>query len=243
MFDVKKHLIKVQGGRMYLPVSARLVWFRQEHPDWGIETRVVALDLEKQYAVFEAFVYNETGKLMAKGTKMEDVRGFPDYMEKAETGAIGRALAVCGFGTQFAPDLDEITAGRVVDSPQLLGRVSDAANGSGRISRPLNGSYSRPYGNGTREEAQVHQAEPAQPAGTESAAEYPVRENGTHDRSDEAVRATNPAPAADAAHASEHECSSCGRMLKQAQELLSVRKYGVALCPVCQKERTGAPVG
>jgi hypothetical protein len=118
MFDVKKHLIKLNGNRLYLPVAARLVWFRQEHPDWGIETRAIELDHEHQFAIFEAFVYNADGKLMAKGTKKEDVRGFPDYIEKAETGAIGRALAVCGFGTQFAPDLDEVTAGRIVDSPQ-----------------------------------------------------------------------------------------------------------------------------
>ena len=57
---------------------------------------------------------------MAKGTKMEDFRGFPDYIEKSETGAIGRALAACGFGTQFAPDLDEIDANRFVDSPQPI---------------------------------------------------------------------------------------------------------------------------
>lgn len=120
MFDVKKHLIKVQGGRSYLPVAARLVWFRQEHPDWGVETEIVALvpDAQPPYAVCRATIRDENGRLMAQGTKREDQKGFPDYLEKAETGAIGRALAVCGFGTQFAPDLDETAAGRVVDSPQ-----------------------------------------------------------------------------------------------------------------------------
>ena len=30
MFDVKKHLIKVQGGRQYLlGIRPRLVWFRE----------------------------------------------------------------------------------------------------------------------------------------------------------------------------------------------------------------------
>lgn len=118
-FDVKKHLIKVQGGKEYLPVAARLVWFRQEHPDWGIETRPVELNIEKGYAVFEALVYSTEGKLMAKGTKMETAGGFADYVEKAETGSIGRALAVCGFGTQFAPELDE--GERIVDSPLPIG--------------------------------------------------------------------------------------------------------------------------
>ena len=37
-------------------------------------------------------------------------------MEKAETGSIGRALAYCGYGTQFCADeLDE--AERIVDAP------------------------------------------------------------------------------------------------------------------------------
>jgi hypothetical protein len=113
-FNVRKHLIKVQGGRFYLPVAARLVWFREEHPDWGIETRPLEFNVEKGYALFEATVFDAAGKLMAKGTKMETREGFHDFLEKAETGAIGRALAVCGYGTQFAPDLFE---GNVVDSP------------------------------------------------------------------------------------------------------------------------------
>ena len=41
MFDVKKALIKVQGGKEYLPVASRLVWFREEHPDWAIVTEPV----------------------------------------------------------------------------------------------------------------------------------------------------------------------------------------------------------
>ena len=35
--------------------------------------------------------------------------------EKAETKAVGRALAMLGYGTQFAPELDE--GERIVDSP------------------------------------------------------------------------------------------------------------------------------
>ncbi|MDH7482485.1 MAG: hypothetical protein QHH26_11020 [Armatimonadota bacterium] len=129
-FDVKKHLIKVQGGKEYLPVASRLVWFRQEHPDWGIETRPVAIDVDKGYAIFEALVYNAEGRLMAKGTKMETSNGFSDYVEKAETGSIGRALAVCGFGTQFAPELDE--GQRIVDSPLPIGEplLAGAKSGS-----------------------------------------------------------------------------------------------------------------
>lgn len=115
-FDPKKHTIRVQGNREYLPVSARLVWFRAEHPDWGILTQPVEINLEKQYAIFSATIMNAEGKVMATATKMENVRGFPDYIEKAETGSVGRALAMCGYGTQFAPEFEE--GGRFADAPQ-----------------------------------------------------------------------------------------------------------------------------
>jgi hypothetical protein len=115
-FDKAKYLIKVQGGREYLPVAARLVWFREEHPDWGVVTSPIEINLEKQYAIFTATIMNAEGKIMATATKMENVRGFGDYLEKAETGAVGRALAYCGYGTQFAPELEEGT-GRHADAP------------------------------------------------------------------------------------------------------------------------------
>ena len=57
-----------------------------------------------------------SGRVIATSHKREDERGFPDFMEKSETGAIGRALALCGFGTQFCADeLDE--GSRLADSP------------------------------------------------------------------------------------------------------------------------------
>lgn len=115
-FDPKRHMMRVQGGKEYLPVSARLIWFREEHPDWGIMTESVEINLEKQYAIFKAVIMDENGKTMATATKMENVRGFADYLEKAETGSVGRALAYCGYGTQFAPELEE--GERIADTPR-----------------------------------------------------------------------------------------------------------------------------
>jgi hypothetical protein len=111
-FDPKRHVIKVQGNREYLPVSGRLVWFRSEHPDWGIVTQAIEINLtpdnnKPPYAIFQATIFNAEGKVMATATKMEDQRGFGDFIEKAETGSVGRALAYCGYGTQFAPELEE----------------------------------------------------------------------------------------------------------------------------------------
>ena len=130
-FDVKAHLIRVQGGRDYLPVAWRLVWFRMEHPDWGIETKPVAIEIGDAYAIYHAAVYNAEGKLMGTGTNMETARGFPDYVEKAETGAIGRALAVCGYGTQFEPELD--SGGRFSDTPMPGSPATDGGSTAGEL--------------------------------------------------------------------------------------------------------------
>lgn len=127
-FDVKDYIITVQGGKEYLPVAGRLVWFREEHPDWGIRTKPVEINIEKAYAIFNAEVIDAEGHLIGSGTKVETAKGFPDFIEKAETGAIGRALAVCGYGTQFAPELEE--GHRIVDSPQGGRQTKRADEGS-----------------------------------------------------------------------------------------------------------------
>ena len=100
-------------GKDYLQVMYRLVWFREEHPDWSIQTEY--LQLTEVHAIARAVVVNDKGFMMATAHKREDKAHFTDYTEKAETGAIGRALALVGYGTQFDPDLDE--GERVVDSP------------------------------------------------------------------------------------------------------------------------------
>jgi hypothetical protein len=104
-FDPKRHVIKIRGGAEYLPVSARLIWFREEHPDWGIVTEIIEINNDEKYAIFRATIFNEEGRVIASATKKEDIKGFGDYIEKAETGSVGRALAMCGYGAQFEPDL------------------------------------------------------------------------------------------------------------------------------------------
>jgi hypothetical protein len=124
-FDKSRHMIKIQGNRSYLPVAARLIWFRQEHADWGIQTEIVEINHEKQYAVFRASIIDDVGRVIATATKKEDVKGFGDFLEKSETGAVGRALAMCGYSTDADPDFDEGKNGdaaHIVDSPQDFGR-------------------------------------------------------------------------------------------------------------------------
>ncbi|HET8912404.1 MAG TPA: hypothetical protein VFN23_13115 [Ktedonobacteraceae bacterium] len=140
-FNPNEHLTQIktrEGARDYLPVQWRLVWFREQYPHGSIETEMLHLDIDREteeetfgwnsetrrseritkrangFVVFRATVKDGEGGV-ASGTKSEKAASFPDYIEKAETGAIGRALAALGFGTQFAPELNE--EHRIVDAP------------------------------------------------------------------------------------------------------------------------------
>lgn len=116
-------------GRDYLEVKFRLVWFREDHPDWSIETDFLSIDAHSACA--RAVIKDSTGRIIATSHKTESENNFPDFMEKAETGAIGRALALIGYGTQFCADeLDE--GERIVDAP--VAKRQDYS--SGRASVP-----------------------------------------------------------------------------------------------------------
>jgi hypothetical protein len=102
----------------------------------GIETHPLHLDIEGGCVVFQAVVKDAQGRVIATASKMETRDDFADFVEKAETGAIGRALAMCGYGTQFAPELSEgdLETGRIAyaDSPQPIrgeeaGRAAEPA--------------------------------------------------------------------------------------------------------------------
>lgn len=100
-------------GKDYLEVKWRLVWFREEHPDWSISTTLVTTDAK--HTITRAEVKDATGRVIATGHKREDETHFVDHIEKSETGAIGRALSLCGYGTQFTDELEE--GARIVDAP------------------------------------------------------------------------------------------------------------------------------
>ncbi len=153
-FNPNEHLMQIknrQGAADYLPVQWRLVWFRSLCPEGTIETEIVHLDLDKEteeevyvwnndkrrsekvvktakgMAIFRATVKDGKGGI-ATGTKMEKAASFPDFLEKSETGAIGRALAALGYGTQFTgEELNE--AHRIVDSP--VDRAPSGYEGNG----------------------------------------------------------------------------------------------------------------
>jgi hypothetical protein len=86
------------GAADYLDVKWRLLWLRKEHPDAEIVTELVQHD--PQMAIFKATVTVPTGG-KATGYGSETASDFPDFIEKAETKAIGRALNAFGYGAQF----------------------------------------------------------------------------------------------------------------------------------------------
>lgn len=105
-FDPRPYLrrIRVRGAEVeYLDVKWRLVWLRSDHPDAHVITDLVSND--DHVAVFRAEVILPNGG-RATGYGSEAQTDFADYIEKAETKAIGRALAALGYGTQFALDFD-----------------------------------------------------------------------------------------------------------------------------------------
>lgn len=117
MFNPNEHMMQLKG-KDYLQVAWRLVWFRDEDNGcgctWGLQTEL--LEHGEDWAVFKATITNQEGRVISTGHGSESKRDFGDYLEKAETKAVGRALAMLGFGTQFAADeLDE--GERIVDSP------------------------------------------------------------------------------------------------------------------------------
>ena len=116
---LRNQIIRIRGGAEYLPVQARVHWFRTLNPFGRIETEMLYFDPTQQIAAFKATIYDGENRLLAQATKMETAKGFADYLEKAETGAIGRALALAGYGTQFAPELME-TNGEPITQPQQM---------------------------------------------------------------------------------------------------------------------------
>ena len=112
IFDPMRYMLKLPKNRKvslpngqvsfvkteadYLPVAARIAWFRKDHPYWSIITGVE--QLADKAVVMKATIKDMQGTVIATARKKETEAGFPDYIEKAETGAIGRALVMCGHG-------------------------------------------------------------------------------------------------------------------------------------------------
>lgn len=105
-------------GKDYLMVAHRLQWLNEAADRFTVQTELIKVEKDESVVRATVSIINNEGNVVksATATKREDSKGFGDHLEKAETGAIGRCLALLGYGTQFAlSDLDE--GDRIVDSP------------------------------------------------------------------------------------------------------------------------------
>jgi hypothetical protein len=141
-FDPNKHMMQLkskEGSKDYLPIAWRLVWFRELCPQGTIDSEELEYDLDREitverdqwdnnarqwrkvqktargYARYKAIVTDgKGGRAVAHAS--ESAVDFAEFGEKAETKAIGRALAMLGYGADFAGD-ELAEEHRIADSP------------------------------------------------------------------------------------------------------------------------------
>lgn len=142
-FDPSQYLSNFDG-RDYLEVKWRVMWLRHEHTDARMTTEIVQHNEEAGFALFRAEVEIPGGG-KATGWGSETVRDFHDYIEAAETKAIGRALAALGYGTQFCRDFDFASNARpgalqVVDGPVNLAEPRNIGSRASTFTNKGNGA-------------------------------------------------------------------------------------------------------
>lgn len=115
-FNPKDHIIKI-GQKEYMPVNWRVCWFRDTFPQGRIDTEFLSVG---EMIVAKTIVTDNDGNFLASGhatvrdASQREQTWAGRIIEKAETAAIGRALANAGFGTQFT---DEDEGEHLADSP------------------------------------------------------------------------------------------------------------------------------
>jgi hypothetical protein len=143
-YDPNNHLMQLKG-RDYLNVQNRLLWFIRDQRafisgglarvPYVIQTELVEMDREAGFAHFKTYVRDVLGNESTMYGS-ESAKDFGDFAEKASTKSLGRALLALGYGTAFAPEMDE--GERVVDAPVERKRTSArSASASDPVARPV----------------------------------------------------------------------------------------------------------
>jgi hypothetical protein len=109
----------------YLNVQQRTVWFIRDQRamivsgiakvPYTIQTEIVEIDRQQGWAHFKTYIRDVLGNEVTMYGS-ESAADFGDFIEKASTKSVGRALAILGYGTAQAIELDEGEE-RPVDAP------------------------------------------------------------------------------------------------------------------------------
>lgn len=87
-------------GKQYAEVAQRVKAFRMLYPEGSIRTEMLSND--NGICVFKASICTNSGALLGTGTAYEKEGSTninkTSHIENCETSAVGRALAMCGFG-------------------------------------------------------------------------------------------------------------------------------------------------
>jgi len=127
---------KGENPKKYLDVAWRKVWFYLKYPSGRIIPNITVIN--DKFIIMEAKVYHDINdpedRFAAKAFaqrwfKPGDVFG-ERTIETAETGAIGRALANDGFGSQYCCDIELDKDGDIVDAPIQTNNTAASAPAS-----------------------------------------------------------------------------------------------------------------
>jgi hypothetical protein len=98
-FNPLDYVIRMRGQRDYLEVKYRVLWLRREHPTARIRSE--CLEHLDNFALFRVTI-DLGDKGSAEGHGSENRESFLNFIEKAETRALGNALDNLGFSTDAA---------------------------------------------------------------------------------------------------------------------------------------------
>lgn len=103
----------------YLDVKWRIVWFREEHPHGSIVTELLSEPVDDPAVVKATVSYwtDDGNQVIATGMGRQGKDDWSDFLEKAETRAIGRALGALGYGTQFSEGFEDVVADSPTERP------------------------------------------------------------------------------------------------------------------------------
>jgi hypothetical protein len=129
-FNPREHLGEFKG-RAYMDVAHRLLWLNADVERYDISTEYLALDEQRVIARATVTLYAEDGSVRRRAighgsSSKATVPSFVRVLEKAETAAVGRALGMLGYGTQYAQEFDDADDDHLADSP-APGRTAQAA--------------------------------------------------------------------------------------------------------------------